>query len=71
VLAGGGAARGKVVGATDKIAGDVLDIPVSPKDVLATALYLLGIDPDVMVPDQTGRPVHAVGDGKLRPEVLA
>jgi uncharacterized protein (DUF1501 family) len=71
VMAGGGVARGKVVGSTDKIGGDVRDCPVSPKDILATALHLLGIDPHVMVPDQTGRPVPAVGDGKLRTEVLA
>ena len=33
VLAGGGVARGRVVGKTDKIAGDVADRPVSPKDL--------------------------------------
>jgi hypothetical protein len=71
VLAGGGIARGKIVGSTDRIGGDVRDCPVSPKDILATALYLLGIDPHVTVPDQTGRPDHAAGDGKLRTEVLA
>ncbi|MBY0328021.1 MAG: DUF1501 domain-containing protein, partial [Gemmataceae bacterium] len=46
VLAGGGAARGKVIGSTDKHAGEVKDTPVSPKDILATAFYLLGIDPE-------------------------
>jgi hypothetical protein len=71
VLAGGGVARGKIVGDTDKVAGEVRDTPVSPKDVLATTLHLLGIDPDTTVPDQQGRPVRAVGDGNLRPEVLA
>ena len=35
VLAGGGIARGKVVGKTDKIAGSVVERPISPKDVLA------------------------------------
>ena len=30
---------------TDRIGGDVRDTPVSPKDVLATAFHLLGIDP--------------------------
>jgi len=44
---------------------------VSPKDILATALHLLGIDPHTMVPDQQGRPVPAVGEGKVRPEVFA
>ncbi|MCE9563053.1 MAG: DUF1501 domain-containing protein [Planctomycetes bacterium] len=71
VMAGGGIARGKIVGSTDKIGGDVRDVPVSPKDILATALHLLGIDPHTMVPDQQGRPVPAVGEGKVRPEVFA
>jgi arylsulfatase A-like enzyme len=32
LMAGGGVARGRVVGKTDKIAGDVVERPVSPKD---------------------------------------
>src|SRR5262249_45255062 len=44
LMAGGGVARGRVVGKTDKIAGDVVERPVSPKDVLATAYHLLGVD---------------------------
>ncbi|HEX8200101.1 MAG TPA: DUF1501 domain-containing protein, partial [Isosphaeraceae bacterium] len=43
LLAGGGVARGRVVGRSDKIASDPLDRPVSPKDILATAYHLLGI----------------------------
>ena len=43
-LAGGGIARGKVVGRSDAHGGDVADTPVSPKDILATSLHLLGID---------------------------
>jgi hypothetical protein len=42
VLAGGGTARGKVVGSTDRHAGEVKDTPVSPKDILASAYHLLG-----------------------------
>src|SRR5579883_1844349 len=37
LLAGGGIARGRVVGKTDSIGGTVADRPVSPKDLLATA----------------------------------
>ena len=43
IFAGGGFAAGRVVGKTDKVAGDVVDVPVSPKDVLATTYHLLGI----------------------------
>src|SRR5262249_49249243 len=43
LLAGGGVARGRVVGKSDKIAGSVAERPVSPKDILATIYHLLGI----------------------------
>ena len=69
-LAGGGTARGKVVGQTTRDGGEVLDNPVSPKDILATAFYLLGIDPHTTVPDREGRPHPIAGSGRLRPELL-
>lgn len=69
-LAGGGAARGKVVGQTTRDGGEVLENPVSPKDILATAFYLLGIDPHTTVPDREGRPHPIAGSGKLRAELL-
>jgi len=71
VLAGGGAARGKVIGSTDKHAGEVKDTPVSPKDILATAFYLLGIDPETRVLDTFGRPMPIAGEGVVRHELLA
>lgn len=70
VLAGGGAAKGKVVGSTDKQGGEVQETPVSPKDLLATAFHLLGIDPHTHIPDALGRPVPIAGAGVLRPELL-
>lgn len=70
-LAGGGVCRGKVVGASDAHGGDVKDTPVSPKDLLATTLFLLGIDPNTMVNDLLGRPVRVAGDGEVRSELLA
>ena len=62
--------RGHVVGRTDKHAGDVEENPVSPKDVLATAFYLLGIDPESTFPDPEGRPLPITGTGRFRPELL-
>jgi hypothetical protein len=70
VFAGGGFARGKVVGRTDRFGGEVRDTPVSPKDILATTLHLLGIDPATTVPDLQGRPVPVTGEGRVRPELL-
>ncbi len=70
VYAGGGMGRGQVVGRTDKHAGDVEENPMSPKDVLATAFYLLGIDPESTFPDPEGRPMPITGTGRFRPELL-
>jgi hypothetical protein len=69
-FAGGGVARGKVVGKTDKVAGTVVDRPVSPKDILATLYYLMGIDPHTTLVDRTNRPMPLV-DGAVVQEMLA
>ena len=71
VLAGGGVARGRVVGKSDRIASDVAERPVSPKDVLATTYHLLGIDPATTLTDRGGRPVPLVSEGSVLTDVLA
>jgi hypothetical protein len=71
IFAGGGFATGRVVGRTDRIAGDVVQTPLSPKDVLATTYYLLGIDPTTILQDRLGRPLPLAGDGIVRRELLA
>jgi hypothetical protein len=60
VMAGGGIKRGNVVGATDAIAGDVVDRPISPKSILATMYHLLGIDPHTHLLDRAGRELPLV-----------
>ncbi|MDX2038919.1 MAG: DUF1501 domain-containing protein [Isosphaeraceae bacterium] len=71
LLAGGGIARGRVVGRSDKIASDPVERAVSPKDILATAYHLLGIDPETVLIDRQGRPMPLVPDGRVIPEILA
>jgi Protein of unknown function (DUF1501) len=71
VMAGGGVARGRVVGKSDKIAGDVAERPISPKDVLATTYHLLGIDPETVITDRTNRPVPLVQNASTIGEALA
>ena len=70
VFAGGGISRGKIVGRTDRIAGDVENTPISPKDILATAFHQLGIDPHTTVPNQVNLPVPIAGSGRVRHELL-
>ncbi|MFO0919581.1 MAG: DUF1501 domain-containing protein, partial [Planctomycetaceae bacterium] len=72
LFAGGGIARGRVVGATDAIASDVTSVPVSPKDVLATMYHLLGIEPHQFLPDKAGRPIPLLPDAsRVITELLA
>ena len=64
-------ARGRVIGRSDKVAGDPAERPVSPKDILATISHLMGIDPKTLLTDRQGRPVALLPEGEVIPEVLA
>lgn len=70
LFAGGGVARGRVVGKTDKIGGTVVDRPVGPKDVLATVYHLLGYDPGATITDRFGRPQAIVPNGQVVADLL-
>jgi len=70
VMAGGGVGRGRVIGRSDKIAGTVAERPISPKDVLATVYHVLGIDPETMLRDRTGRPLPLVQDASVLTDAL-
>jgi hypothetical protein len=71
LFAGGGVARGRIVGRTDRHGGTVTERPVSPKDVLATVYHLLGIDPETLLTDRTGRPMPLVPNAQVVTEMLA
>ena len=71
LMAGGGIARGRVVGRSDKIAGEPVERVVSPKDILATIYHLMGVDPSVRLTDRQGRPMALVPDGEVIAEALA
>ncbi|WP_020471888.1 DUF1501 domain-containing protein [Zavarzinella formosa] len=72
LFAGGGIRTGRVIGATDRFGENVTDRRVSPQDFLATLYQHLGIDyENTALPDQTGRPIHIVQNGKAIPELVA
>src|SRR5262249_16195058 len=71
VMAGGGVARGRVLGKSDKIASDPIERPVSPKDILATIYHLMGIDPSGTITDLQGRPMVIAPDAQIIKEILA
>lgn len=56
LLAGGGMKTGQVIGSTDSSAASAKDTPIHYQDVLATIYHNLGIDPNGMVMDISGRP---------------
>lgn len=69
-FAGGGFARGRVVGRSDRQGGKPAETPFSPKDVLATLYHLLGIDPHTEIYDRIGRPLPVGGIGRVRGELI-
>lgn len=69
LFAGGGFARGKVVGRTDRLGGAVAETILSPNP--GHALPLVGIDPHATIPDRLGRPMPVAGEGRVRSEQLA
>ena len=54
---------GSTYGASDKDAAHPIDHPVSPERLAATIYYRLGIDPELRLPDQQGRPSTVIVDG--------
>lgn len=66
ILSGGGMRMGQVIGATDKIAGEVSDRPIDYRDVLATVYHQLGIDATRLIRDRTDRPI-AILPGQPQP----
>jgi hypothetical protein len=72
VMAGGGSARGKVIGATDAIAAQVTERPVSPKSILATMYHALGIHPYQEIEAANGQKFPLVPEGsEVLRDVLA
>jgi uncharacterized protein (DUF1501 family) len=69
LLAGAGIPGGRAHGASDGHAAFVRDSAVSPPDLQAAVLRLLGIDPGVTIHDRQGRP-HRAGAGRVPPGLL-
>ncbi len=62
VLAGTGVRAGAIYGASDRLGAYPADRAVTPADLTATMLHLLGVDPELDLRDQAGR-IHRVCDG--------
>lgn len=58
LIAGGGFRTGQVIGATDRLGGEIADRPVHFGEVHATLHRFLGLSEDATLPDLTGRPQY-------------
>ena len=70
-MAGAGLKVGQVIGATDKTAAEVADRPITPQDMAATILRVLGIDYEKHIYTPLGRPIPVVDDGKPVSELFS
>ena len=64
MLAGGGLAGGRFVGASEKHGGGVWKRLITPLDLLATIYHTLQIPLDTHYRDSAGRPVSIIGSGQ-------
>lgn len=69
-FAGGGMARGTVIGRTDSLGTVPVERPLTAKDILATVYHLLGVDPHTMITDRFNRPMPLVAYGEVVREML-
>ncbi len=70
-LAGGGIRGGQVVGQSDSHGERPADRPISPADLVRTVYQRLGIDADLELNTDDGRPVQINRDGTLIRELIS
>ena len=71
LLAGGGLRTGQVIGATDRLGGEIDDRPVHFGEVFATLYHQLGINAnEVTIEDLSGRPHYLVDGYKPMRELI-
>lgn len=71
MLAGGGIAGGRVVGASEKWGGGVAERLTTPLDLLATIYRAMGIPLNTHYNDASGRPVSIVDSGRPVDELFS
>jgi len=71
VMAGGGVKRGNVFGASDGLAAEAADQPLSVENYATTIYHLLGIDASQSLMSPGDRPQRIVTDGHVETGLLA
>jgi hypothetical protein len=70
VLAGGGVRGGTVYGSSDRFAAYPASNPTAPHDLAATIYHCLGVDPDLQLRDNIGRPLTICDGSPIQPILL-
>ncbi len=70
-VAGGGLKMGQVVGATNRKGEQPAEKPLRPEDVLQTVYHVLGINARHDFPNDSGRPMPVLNQGRVIGELLA
>jgi len=71
LVAGGGLARGRIIGASNSKGEVPKDRPVRPQDLMVTLYHQLGISPETSFTNRAGRPIPIGSDGQVITELLA
>jgi hypothetical protein len=69
-LSGGGLKMGQVVGSSDRRGEQPMEKPYGVQRVLATVYKAIGIDPNMTIPDSTGRPFYLLDDREVIRELI-
>jgi hypothetical protein len=70
VLSGGGLKTGQVIGSSGRKGEAPADRPVRPEDVIQTVYAVLGVDPALTFPNEAGRPMPVLNEGRPIAELL-
>jgi hypothetical protein len=70
LVAGGGLARGRIVGASNSKGEIPKDRPVRPQDLMATLYHQLRINPETSFTNRAGRPISIGSDGEVIRELV-
>ena len=70
MMAGGGMDGGVVLGETDRSAAEVVSRPIAYADVITTLYQQLGINPQTVIHDPTGRPHVLMDRGEVIRELV-
>jgi hypothetical protein len=70
MLAGGGLRMGQVIGATNRKGEQPTERPLRPEDVIRTVYHVLGVDPHHEFPNESGRPMAVMNQGRAIAELV-